>query len=654
MEKVIKAKNDNQYFFKMFRFVKPYALPYSIGMFFYSSQGFAFPFILSIFSGNIMAAITAGDPRGVIMSVVIMLTMIVSFMIMICFGVYMQAISEAKAGRGLKLQLFRKFISASLERGTNGHSGEGIAAINTDADTACNVYGWPLVSFLMHAMNIVFSSIVVFVIDWRLGIAAFGIGFIGFLVQHRFTGPIARIGKERLERNASAVKTASNIFSGAITIRAFNMQPRALIALDSDNMQLKLLGFRQAIISMWQGIFTTVQGWMTLVAVFGLGGWLVATGRLEFHLLVMAPFMCMAIAQSFAQIGEAYANLQVPIAGAKRVFHILEADEALADRGVEKAVLESGAKKAAKRTAGKVAEREVEAGMVGGVGIAGCGGVAGTARIDKEPDGYRLSIDNMSFRYLDAESDVLHDINLEIGENQMVAFVGESGSGKSTLLRAIIGMYEREELGITLGDLCFNESSLKGWRRNFAYVDQSCKLFDMSIKENIAMGKAGKASDAEIEKAARRAAAHDFIEELEGGYDAPCGEKGGVLSGGQKQRIAIARALVKMAPVIVVDEATSALDTESERQVMSTIESLRSDHTILITTHNLENIVSADMIVVLDNGRIAETGTHQELLDKRGLYHRLSKGTGTVRHTFLEVEAHSGPRQGDRYRAFSI
>ena len=130
------------------------------------------------------------------------------------------------------------------------------------------------------------------------------------------------------------------------------------------------------------------------------------------------------------------------------------------------------------------------------------------------------------------------------------------------------------------------------------------------------MGVGGNASDAEIVAAAKQASAHDFIEELEEGYDTSCGEKGDTLSGGQKQRIAIARALVKKAPVLLFDEATSALDKDTERNIMATIESLRGNHTILYTTHNMENVATADKIVLMDGGRITEIGTYGELVAK--------------------------------------
>jgi len=537
--------------------------------------------------------------------------MLAGFLVVLMPAVYMQIICVANAVRDMKKELFRTFMRSSLEN--SGHSGEGIAAINTDSDTASGVFDGPLFMFLNHTITIVFSSVTVFIIDWRLGLSALGVGLIAFIAQHRFTSPVARISKERLNVNAASVKSVSNIFSGALTIRAFNLQDRAVVTFDKDNGQLRVLDIRRAFIAMLQGLFGTVQGWLSMVVVFALGGWLVATGQLEFYMLLMAPMMCSSIARGFGSIGQAYADLQTPIVAAKRVFKILEDGESQKQKTMERQRLG-----AANQTVGD----------------------------GESHSGYRLSMENLSFTYLDGETQALRDINLDIAENQMIALVGESGSGKSTLLRTIIGMYERDDLGMTLGGQCFNDTSLRGWRRNFAYVDQSCKLFDMSIQENIALGR-GEAPTStqqsqqnpppessensaapsnvnpEILAAAKRAAAHDFIVGLEGGYDAPCGEKGGTLSGGQKQRIAIARALVKKAPVLVFDEATSALDTESERYVMETIESLRSDHTVLITTHNLETITTADKIVVMDKGSISAIGTHQELMDAQGLYFRL-------------------------------
>jgi subfamily B ATP-binding cassette protein MsbA len=238
-------------------------------------------------------------------------------------------------------------------------------------------------------------------------------------------------------------------------------------------------------------------------------------------------------------------------------------------------------------------------------------------------DGTAIHIRNLNFKYNNSNEHTLHDIDLTINVGEMVAFVGPSGSGKSTILRLLVGFYQREQLGMFLGSTSSDNVSISAWRENFAYVDQSCKLFDMSIKDNILLGAKENVDDTAMINAAKQAFAHDFIEQLEEKYDSPCGEMGNLLSGGQKQRIAIARALIKGSPILVFDEATSALDSDSESYVMDTIESLRDDHTILITTHNLATITTADRIVVMDKGRIAEVGKHDELLALEGVYYNL-------------------------------
>jgi len=292
----------------------------------------------------------------------------------------------------------------------------------------------------------------------------------------------------------------------------------------------------------------------------------------------------MAIADGMSGIGAAWAGLQAPAVAAERVFKYIDAQPT---------------------------------------------GAARKGQQINEDSGYSITIADLNFKYRDADQSALSNINLTIGEKEMVALVGASGSGKSTLLRAINGIYDRDDLNIKLGDNSFPNSELVSWRKQFAYVDQSCKLFDMTVTENIALGAGGNVSPELIKEAAIRASADGFINELPEGYDTPCGEKGSSLSGGQKQRIAIARALCRKAPVLVFDEATSSLDAESERSIMETIEDLRNDHTILITTHNLHNIVNADKIIVLDNGLIAEQGTHQELVEHNGIYATLFKENPT-------------------------
>jgi len=562
---------DRQYFFRTFRYLKPYKFIYGIGTFLYCVQSFAFPFMISMFFGGVTTAILDSSFSGVLSAILLMVMMLLIAMVLIGSGTYLYIVSVVYAVRDMSIDVFDAFTKSSIEN--RKHSGEGIAAINTDVDTASNIFADAFTPFLQNVIGAVFSLVTVFIIDWRMGLGALLVGLLIFVAQSRFSAPLARLGKEQLETNADAVKSLSNIFSGALTIKAFNRQDRALIQFDRENGKLKKLAFKQALIGMGQDLLTTFQGWLALILVFTLGGWLVIRGEIDFALIMMLLPLIQAISESASAIGTTFANLQPPVVAAKRMFDVIDS------------MPENG----------KQPEQSTD-----------------------WNGEYDINIENLNFSYKDAKTSVLKDINLSIGENKMIAFVGASGSGKSTLLHTIIGMYEREDVRMELGDLPFKSEIIDEWRSHFAYVDQSCKLFDMSIAENIAMGKKGITNDEQIQEAAKQAFAHDFISELPDGYATACGEKGAELSGGQRQRLAIARALYKKAPVLVFDEATAALDSESERSIMETIDDLRLNHTILITTHNLKNITTADIIVVMDNGSIAEMGTHEELLEKDG------------------------------------
>ena len=579
MFKKLKEKitaGDNIYFFRGFKFAKPYIIPFAIGQLFYSAQNFVFSFAMSVLLGNIMASLVAGSRDMVMTTIWNFVIMVFGFMVFLGLGVALYIYNSERIMQDVRQALFRTFMRSGVEEATTSHSGDGVAAINTDANTMSRMFGQPLTNVLSNIVTIVGGIGTIFVIDWRLGLAALVLGIFSFIFQIRFTKPIAEIGKGQLEANSETVKTASNIFNGSIAIRAYNTQHKALLTFDRENKKIRVLGFRSAVIDTLRDSFSLVQIWLSLVVTFVFGGWLVASGDLEFHYLMIVAGMFAAFVNAIGSIGGTYAELQIPLAGAKRVFEILDKGDVLVTK--------------------KVKDTKTEF------------------------NGYQVNLNNLNFAYNGGEKNALSNLNLEIKENEMIAFIGESGSGKSTLLRTIIGLYDRDDLGIEIGGVKFNDCDVRAWRENFAYVDQSCKLFDMTISENIALGKGGRATTEEITLAAERAAAHGFISELEKGYDTPCGEKGSSLSGGQKQRIAIARALVRKAPVLVFDEATSALDGESGRSIMETIETLREDHTILLVTHNLASVATADRIVVMKNGAIVEVGTHSELVAKNGEY----------------------------------
>jgi len=246
-----------------------------------------------------------------------------------------------------------------------------------------------------------------------------------------------------------------------------------------------------------------------------------------------------------------------------------------------------------------------------------------TGTISRERVSGRLEVRDLSFAYPGGERRVLDGLNFTIEPGQMVALVGRSGSGKSTLANLIPRFYHHKEGQILVDGTDVEDYTLRNLRRHVAVVSQQVTLFNDTVASNIAYGDLAGAPREAVERAAEAAFAREFIDKLPQGFDTLVGENGVLLSGGQRQRLAIARALLKDAPILILDEATSALDTESERHIQAALDSAMRGRTTLVIAHRLTTIERADTILVMDQGRIVERGSHAELLALNGHYAKL-------------------------------
>ncbi len=242
-----------------------------------------------------------------------------------------------------------------------------------------------------------------------------------------------------------------------------------------------------------------------------------------------------------------------------------------------------------------------------------------------------ITFDHVTFGYEGSERPVLDDLNLRIDFGKSVAIVGPSGSGKSTLLNLILRLYVPNSGRVTIDGVDIRKVTRESLRENMAVVFQDNVLFNMSIRENIRLGKEG-ASDQEVEAAARKAEIHRFIKSLPQGYDTIVGERGDTLSGGQRQRMAIARAIVRDPSVLLLDEATSALDQTTEAAINRTLLKLARGRTMIFSTHRLTSVVEMDEIIVINEGRVVERGSHAELLAANGFYRKLWDDQGHIVH----------------------
>ena len=501
---------------------------------------------------------------------------IICVMVCIFLSRYAAGRFSSSVMRDVKRDSARHISQIPLSYMNSNRSGELLSKMSTDADSVQSFMEGDFIQLIQLPFTIVFYAIYLIWLNPILFLACFATLPILIPLGASFAIPF-RVGSKKYMKYLGKVSnTVADMVGGISVVKSYNME-RALadkyqsgieratnMALKNDKCQYK-----------GSFIFNLARNIPTLTCLV-FGGYLCFKGSLTLGALIAFSSLLGQTLSPLMRASSMFFNLKSASASAERVFSII--NEPSEQEG-----------------------SEVSASLNGDVPA--------------------IQFENVSFGY-EEDKPVLKNLNLSIKKGETVGFAGASGCGKSTILGLICGFYRPSSGRILIGGIDMGDRNLKAVRSLISYVSQDAYLFPFSIYDNIAMGKSG-ATKEEVIAAAKAAYAHDFIMETENGYDTIVGERGSRLSGGQIQRISIARAMLKDAPILLLDEATSALDVKAEAEVQKALDNLSIGRTVLVVAHRLSTIKGADRIAVIDNGIVAECGSHDELLKKDGLYAKL-------------------------------
>ena len=476
----------------------------------------------------------------------------------------------------MRQQLFRKMLSLPVSYFDKNSSGSLIPKITFDTEQVSRATNQVIIVLIREGATIAYLLGIMFYYSWQLSLIFFLVGPLIGIVISVVSKRFRRISKNIQGAMGKVTTSSEQMLKAHKVILAFSGQDKETVRFDKVNNVNRQQSMKLVAASASSTPIIQLIGSLAIAGVLyglSLDGMIESLSAGAFVALVTAMGSLM---RPLKQISKVNVELQRGLTACASVFDLLDKNDAIND-----------------------------------------------GKLEIERSRGSLTIKNLNFSYQHAEKQALSNINLDIEAGSTVALVGRSGSGKSTLASLLTRFYESPEGAIQLDNRPINDIDVDSLRKQFALVTQQVVLFDDSIYNNILYGAINEVSAEQVEAAAKAANVTEFTESLPDGLQSPVGEDGANLSGGQRQRIAIARAILRNAPMLILDEATSALDTESERLIQNALENLQQDRTSIIVAHRLSTIESADLIVVMDQGQIIERGTHQELIKKQGAYYQL-------------------------------
>ncbi|WP_217972640.1 ABC transporter ATP-binding protein [Staphylococcus xylosus] len=477
----------------------------------------------------------------------------------------------------IRRRLYNHLQALSARFYANNQAGQVISRVINDVEQTKDFILTGLMNIWLDCITIVIALSIMFFLDAKLTLAALVIFPVYILTVYFFFGRLRSLTRKRSQALAEVQGFLHERVQGMSVIKSFAIEDNEAQNFDKHNRNFLQKAFNH---TRWNAYSFSAINTVTDIGpliVIGSGAFLAINGSITVGTLAAFVGYLEQLFGPLRRLVSSFTTLTQSFASMDRVFQLM-------DEGYD--------------IKNKKGALPIE--------------------INKG----RIELNDVSFKYNSEESTILNNINLEINQGETVAFVGMSGGGKSTLINLIPRFYD-----VTDGEIKIDGTNIKSYltgslRNQIGLVQQDNILFSDTIKENILLGRPD-ATDEEVIKAAKMANAHDFIMELSEGYDTEVGERGVKLSGGQKQRISIARIFLNNPPIIILDEATSALDLESESIIQDALNILSENRTTLIVAHRLSTITHADKIVVIENGEIVETGTHEALLAKKGAYEHL-------------------------------